>query len=414
MNIFQKEKLDNGLEIIAEVNEDAYSMALGFFVRTGSRDESEEIAGVSHFLEHMLFKGTNRRSAEDVNRELDEMGGNSNAFTSEEMTVYYSSFLPELQSRAVDLLSDFMRPALRKEDFETEKSVILEEISMYFDQPPYAMDEKSRELFFKNHPLERSVLGTIQSIGDLSVEQMRTYFERQYSPGNMTVVACGCVDFDLLVKEIQEKCGHWQPFAIQRETFRPQSQRGFHLEVRETTTQEYVFQLTDGPSVADPDRYAVALLANIIGDDVGSRLFWELVDNGKADSATLSSCEFLDTGMLFTALCCMPDDVEQNMKLMRQILNDVEKNGVTEEELSRAKNKILSRIVLASERPRGRLFSVGSEWTQTKKYSPIENDMKIVRDLTLDEVNAALKTYPLSNPLTVAVGPLKELKDRSF
>ncbi|MCA9211791.1 MAG: insulinase family protein, partial [Planctomycetales bacterium] len=134
---FREQRLDNGLEIIAECNDNAYSTAIGFFVNAGSRDENAENSGVSHFLEHMTFKGTPKRSAADVNRELDEIGSHSNAYTSEEHTVYYATVLPEYQSNAVDLLADIMRPSLRQEDFDTEKKVIIEEILRSEDQPPY-------------------------------------------------------------------------------------------------------------------------------------------------------------------------------------------------------------------------------------------------------------------------------------
>ena len=134
--------LPNGLEIVAECNAAAYSTALGFFVRTGSRDENDAMAGVSHFLEHMAFKGTPSRSADDVNREFDEMGAHYNAFTNEENTVFYAAVLPEHQDRAVELLADILRPSLREDDFDTEKQVILEEIQMYEDQPPFGADDK--------------------------------------------------------------------------------------------------------------------------------------------------------------------------------------------------------------------------------------------------------------------------------
>ena len=146
---FRHHTLPNGLEIIAECNPAAYSAAMAFFVQTGSRDETDDLSGVSHFLEHMAFKGTPTRSAADVNRELDEMGAHSNAFTSEEQTVYYITVLPEYQDRALDLLSDIMRPSLRPDDFDTEKQVILEEIAKYEDQPPFGAHEKSMALHFQ-------------------------------------------------------------------------------------------------------------------------------------------------------------------------------------------------------------------------------------------------------------------------
>ena len=154
---------------------------------------------MSHFLEHMMFKGTPTRSADDVNREFDEMGAHYNAFTNEENTVYYAAVLPEYQDRAVELLADILRPSLREEDFDTEKQVILEEIQMYEDQPPFGADEKCRAAFFGSHPLGRSVLGTAQSVADLPVAAMREYFDTRYSPGNIVLAAAGRIDFDALV-----------------------------------------------------------------------------------------------------------------------------------------------------------------------------------------------------------------------
>ncbi len=200
---FQHTRLPNGLEIIAETRASAFSAAVGVFVQAGARDESPEVAGVSHFLEHMLFKGTPTRSAADVNRLFDEMGASANAFTSEEQTVYYASVLPELADRAVDLLGDMMRPSLDETEFETEKQVILEEIMMYEDQPPFGADEKSRELFFAGHPLAHSVLGSRESIAGLNVEAMRSYHAARYVPENLLIVGCGRIDFERFVREVE-------------------------------------------------------------------------------------------------------------------------------------------------------------------------------------------------------------------
>ncbi len=145
-------------------------------MRTGARDETPEVGGVSHFLEHMVFKGTPNRSAAEVNLELDEMGSSSNARTSEESTIYYATVLPEFQTQVVELLSDIMRPSLRPEDFETEKQVIIEEIKMYDDQPPYGGYERIMAEFFGNHPLGQSVLGTVETVSALTPESMMELF----------------------------------------------------------------------------------------------------------------------------------------------------------------------------------------------------------------------------------------------
>ena len=198
---FREHRLDNGLEIVAECNPRAYSTALAFFVNAGARDEDSSNAGVSHFLEHMIFKGTPRRSAEQVNRELDELGSHSNAFTSEEHTVYYATVLPEYQEPTVDLLADLMRPSLRKDDFDTEKQVIIEEILKYEDQPPFGAHEKCLAAFFTPHPLGNSILGTTDSITRLTADQMREYFRSRYSPNNINLLAAGKLQLYALVQQ---------------------------------------------------------------------------------------------------------------------------------------------------------------------------------------------------------------------
>src|SRR5437762_2405942 len=161
---FHHHQLQSGLDIVAEENPDSHSFAAGLFVKTGSRDEAAEVNGVSHFLEHMMFKGSTQYTWEDVNRIFDEMGARYNAFTSQEMTAYYANVLPEFTERTIEHLSHLLRPALREKDFDSEKKVILEEIAMYLDDPGHRLYEKLMEAHFGNHPLSLSVLGSADSI----------------------------------------------------------------------------------------------------------------------------------------------------------------------------------------------------------------------------------------------------------
>jgi predicted Zn-dependent peptidase len=407
---FREHTLDNGLEVVAECNPEARSMAMGYFVKTGARDESQDVAGVSHFLEHMVFKGTQNRSADDVNREFDEMGADYNAFTSEEKTVYYAAVLPEYQPRAMALLSDILRPALRKDDFDTEKQVIIEEIQMYLDQPPFGADDLIRARHFGKHPLGQSVLGTQQSIKDLEVEAMRAYFERRYSPGNIALVAAGKVDFDALVADAKKFCGNWTKNEVGRKAERAAPHASFESLHRKTATQEYGMQLANGPAAADEDRFAGHLLATILGDDTGSRLYWELVDPGLTESASLGLRTHEGSGVFMTYFSCSPEQTEGNFQRILDIYREVEANGVTAEELSQAKNKLNSRVVLRSERPQGRLFNLGSSWTSRHEYRSVKDDLNAVDAVTLEQIRAVLAKYPLTQSTTVAVGPLKKVK----
>ncbi|MEM9353018.1 MAG: pitrilysin family protein [Planctomycetota bacterium] len=408
---FRRETLDNGLEVVAEVNDEAHSMGIGYFVRTGSRDESVEVAGVSHFLEHMLFKGTPARSADDVNREFDELGAHYNAFTSEESTVYYASVLPEYQHRVVDLLSDIMRPSLRQEDFETEKQVILEEIQMYADQPPFGMDDRIKELHFGDHPIARSVLGTIQSVEALSVGQMRDYFERRYSAANVFVAASGRVDFEGLVEQLHQTCSGWRRGDAARATPPSRSHPSCECVHRPEATQQYVLQLGDAPAAEDDSRYAAKVLATMLGDDSGSRLYWELIDTGLAETASLGHYEYQGVGMFFLWLSCGAEEAQDNLDRITAAQQLAEAEGFRPEELMQAKSKLKARVVLGSERPRNRLFNVGGNWLQRRKHRTVEEDLAAVDSVTLDDVSEVLRRYPLTKRTTAAIGPLETMSD---
>src|SRR5881392_3954571 len=223
---FHTRKLPNGLQLIGETSPSARSVAVGFFVRTGSRDETPEVSGVSHFLEHMVFKGTPRRTAFDVNRDFDRIGANYNAFTSEENTVFYAAVLPEYLPQAVDILADILRPTLRDDDFTMEKNVIIEEIQMYEDQPGWSAYDHAKKHYFNGHPLGNSILGTPESITALSRDQMHAYFERRYVAPNITVVAAGHFDWSELVALVDRSCGGWEQGPAGRKHVKPAAGSG--------------------------------------------------------------------------------------------------------------------------------------------------------------------------------------------
>jgi predicted Zn-dependent peptidase len=406
---FRKEQLANGLAIVAECNGEAHSTAVGFFVQTGARDETDDVSGVSHFLEHMMFKGTPTRTAEDVNRDFDRIGAHYNAFTSEEHTVYYAAVLPEYQTAAVELLCDIIRPSLRDEDFETEKKVILEEIRMYEDQPPFGADDKCRAAHYGAHPLGRSVLGTTDSVGGLSVDAMRRYFARRYSPRNMALVGAGRIDFQALVETARRIAGAWPAVEATRDILPAPDNRSFLCLRKESAVLEYTLQLANAPSATDADRYAAKVLATVVGDDSGSRLYWALVDSGLAEQASLSHHDYQGAGLFMTYMSCDPENAQDNLDRVADIYRRVETEGIAADELAQAKNKINSRVVLASERPRGRLFNVGGNWVQRHEYRTVREDLEAIERITTDELAGVLARWPLSANTTLAIGPLDNI-----
>ncbi len=406
---YLQHQLDNGLQIVADCNPNAHALAVGFFVRTGARDEPPGMGGVSHFLEHMVFKGTPNRTAEQVNHELDEMGSHSNARTSEESTIYHAAVLAEFQTPIVELLSDLMRPSLRDDDFDTEKQVIVEEIKMYDDQPPYGGHERIMAEFFGQHPLSQSVLGTIETVTGLTAAQMADYFRRRYSPANMAVAAAGRVDFERLVDDCQRCCGSWQCFDAPRENPSAQPHFGFVTMHKPEATQQYIIQLAQGPACSDDDRYAARVLTTVLGDDSGSRCYWEFIDSGLAEAAGMANYEYDDSGVVLTFLCCTPTQAQDNLNRLRSLQQRARSEPVTQHELDLAKSKIAAHIILAAERTENRMFSAGTQWLKRMDYKSPKQIAELYERVTLDEVNAVLEKYPLINNMTVCVGPETQL-----
>lgn len=409
---FLHERLPNGLDVVAETSDAAVSTSVGFFVAAGARDEPSGLEGVSHFLEHMAFKGSPGLSAEEINRRFDRLGAAVNAFTSEEDTVYHAAVLPKYQREAVDLLAGLLRPELRADDFATEKQVILEEIRMYDDQPPFGADDRCRAAFFGSHPLAASVLGTVESVGGIEAEAMQRYHRRCYASDRIVLAASGAVDFPALVEQAKRLCGAWEPATAGGRTLsggpRAAVRPGMERIVRPAATLGYAVRMSAGPAETDPDadRWAAALLAVVLGDSSGSRLYWSLVDPGLAEHAALGHHDFLDAGLLITQLSCEPDEVDELLARILDLYAGAARDGITSKEFEQARNKVAGRVALAGERPRRRLFDVGLEWSHRRRYRPIAQALADVEAITVDDVHRILSAWPLDAPAaTVIAGP---------
>jgi len=409
---FHKARLDNGLQIVAELNPNAQSLAVGFFVRTGSRDETSDVSGVSHFLEHMAFKGDEKFSADDVNRIFDEVGAKYNASTSEEVTLYYAAILPEYFAQTFEILAGLLYPTLRVDDFAMEKKVILEEIGMYEDQPAFTAYEQTMQLHFNGHPLGRSILGSKNSIEALTSDQMRAYHAQQYKAGNVVLAIAGKAEWPEILELAEQYCNRWPAGQTDRPTDEAQPTGGLSVLTKEGSVQQHVMRMAPAPTAASPLRFAAELLSVIVGDDSGSRLYWELVDPGLAEAAEIGYNEYDGSGTWLTYLSCNPESTAENLERIDAIYQGVDPakpGGVSEEELEIAKSKVASRVVLRSERPMGRLGSLGSNWLYRREYRSVEDDLNVLSSMTIDHIRELLDAYPLGHVSTVTVGPLTEL-----
>jgi predicted Zn-dependent peptidase len=407
---FHHTTLPNGLQVIAELNDQAHSIACGFFVKAGSRDETHELAGVSHFLEHMVFKGTPRRDALTVNRDFDRVGAKHNAQTSEEDTVYHFTCLPEYLPKSFDVLADILRPSLREDDFETEKKVIIEEIRMYLDNPMSVAYEAAKAAHFGQHTLGQSILGSVDSITAMRADQMRGYFAGKYSPSNIVLAFAGKSDWNVLVGLAEEHCEAWAGAATNRVVVPSKGTGAFRSVLRSEDKQQTLIAVADAPSLESPDRYAAALLAAILGDHTGSRLYWNLIDPGLADGVELSYQDYNGSGVFYTFMSCEPEGAETNLALISETFRDAMSKGLSEEELTQAKNKVLSRSVLRSERPMGRLMSLGFHWTYRQEHLPVEKELDAYSAVTLEDLRRVLERWPLVPMTIVSVGPSTDIR----
>ena len=408
--MIEQHVLPNGLTLLGESRPGAKSVSVGFFVKTGSRDEAPDVAGVSHFLEHMCFKGTPRRSAADVNREFDELGATYNAFTGEEYTVYYGTVLAEHRAALTDLLADMMRPSLRADDFDVEKKVILQEIALYKDRPrPWLLWEVARPLFYAGHPLGNSVLGSDESIAALTVEAMRAYHHARYSPHNLALVVTGAYDWRGVIAGAEQLCGRWTgPETTRKLT--PVGARGLVKTVRaDRFDRAHVAFFSPAPSAQDPRRFAAEVLAEVAGGGEGSRLYWALEEPGLAETASLSFDPADAAGAWIGYLSGDPEHAPDLTTRYRTVLDQLTREGVSADEVARNARKLAAARVLQGEASFRRMVDVGFDWMYGRRRESIDETADRLLAVTDREVNALLDERPFDSLTVVATGPLDTL-----
>lgn len=396
---FKQATLPNGLSIIGEVDPDAHTAACGFFVRTGARDEEAPVMGVSHFLEHMMFKGTERRSAADVNREFDNIGASYNAFTSSEMTAFHASVLPEYLDRALDLLADILRPSLRPADFDTEKGVILEEIAMYKDNPFWVLYEHAMEQYYGAHPMGFRVLGTAQTVGAMARDQMKAYFDHRYSADNTVLALAGRLDFDGVCAMAERLCGSWRRTGATRSPRQPEPLTT-RFELREKkVTRAYLLGISPAPSMEDPRRYAAMMLAKVLGDPDNSRLHWALIEPGLAEECQAAYDPNDGHGTFYVFASGDPDRADEIWSAVEREVEGLAAS-LTGSDLERLRNRLATSVTLAGERPGGRMHRLGRAWTYLRRYRSLEDELEAINAVTLDDVRTVARQFPF-RPRTV-------------
>lgn len=401
---YRETVLDNGLRIVAEVSPGAHSSAVGFFVKTGARDEPTEVMGVSHFLEHMMFKGTDDLDADAINRAFDDLGASNNAYTSREMTCFYAHTLPEGTGTATDLISRMMRPALRNADFDTEKQVILEEIAMYADNPFWVLYEEAIERRYARARLGHRVLGTKESIAALTRDQMNDYFNARYAPDTTVVSLAGDVDFDRCVDQIRQRCAAWPRTGARRDHALPRRATGRFELKDDKVARGYMIGVADAPGVEDERRHAASLLSQILGGEDNSRLHWALIETGIAEEAQAAYDPMDRHGEFFVYASGDPDKLPDIEQLVRKQVREL-RDSVDADDLAKLRAKAVTALTLASERPSGRMMRLGRTWTMLGRYTTLEEELDRLSRVTVDDVKGVCDAYPIDNWLLGTMTP---------
>ena len=405
MSVTYKETvLDNGLRVVAEIAPGAHSAAVGFFVRTGARDEPTEVMGVSHYLEHMMFKGTDTLNADAINQSFDDLGASNNAFTSREMTCFYAHTLPEGMDRATDLIATMMRPALRPADFDTEKQVILEEIAMYADNPFWVLYEEAIDRRYNRARLGHRVLGTKDSVGRMTRDQMNEYFTSRYAPDTTVVALAGAVDFDRCVERISACCGAWPRTGAKRDHALPDRATGRFSLTDPKVSRGYLISVADAPGVEDERRHAAALLAQVLGGEDNSRLHWALIETGLAEEAQAAYDGMDRHGEFFVYASGDPDKLGEIESVIRREITNL-RDSIEEDDLAKLRAKALTATTIASERPSGRMMRLGRVWTMLGRYVTLDEELENLAKVTADDLRAVCDAFPFDDWLLGSMTP---------
>jgi predicted Zn-dependent peptidase len=409
--------LPGGLRVVTETVSGSRSASVGVWVAVGSADEKPQLAGASHYLEHLLFKGTRRRDAATIAGLIDAVGGELNAFTAHEYTCYYAHVLAEDAAAAVDVVCDVVLSArIASRDVETERSVILDEIAMRDDDPADALAEAFAHRMFAGHPVGDPVSGTTRSVRALSRSQIHGYYRRRYDPSMMVVAIAGGVTHRDAVRWVREAFA--DRLVGDRKPAPPRVGPGFTARrpsVGVLTRDTEQAQLTVGvPALPrhHPQRYALAVLSAVLGGGMSSRLFQRIREqHGLAYTCYSSTSAYADTGSWSLYTACSPANLGQVADLIGRELAAVARDGVTADELALAQGQLCGATVLGLEDTESRMNRIGRRSLTTRRYVSLDDELTAMRHVTADEVTTIARQL-LSRPLTAAVaGPYARMRE---
>lgn len=387
--------LDNGLTIVGEEIPYLKSITLGVWVNAGSRIESEKLSGISHFIEHMLFKGTKNRTSKEIASTIDNLGGQINAFTSKECTCYYVKLLDEHIDIGLDILSDmFLNPLFDKEDIEKERQVILEELKMYEDSPEDLVYDLLMEGVYKTDALGGNIIGTKESLDNMNREIISDYFKKYYVASNSVISISGNFKFEEIVKLIEEKFKNLNKGDVNIEITTPEFHPCFIAKNKDTEQVNLAISLKAIPLEDREDTYALSIINNIFGGSISSRLFQNIRENkGLVYSIYSAPSLYRKSGELGIYASMSNENLKKVYNLVLEEIDNIRENHLTEEEIRESKEQLKGSYILGLESTSSRMMSIGKSMLLTKKVKDpndiiesINNIEKARIDLIIDKV----------------------------
>jgi len=407
--VIRAERLDCGVRLVTERMPDARSASVGVWVGTGSRDEPPALSGASHFLEHLLFKGTTTWSSSAIAEAVDEVGGDMNAFTTKEYTAFYVRTLSEDVGLGLDVLGAIMTdPALAPDDVDSERSVIMDEILMHADEAADFAAEQCTAALFGPHPLGREVLGTASTVGRLEAPEIRGFFDHHYRAGNFVVAAAGDVVHDVLVAEVErrfrDRSGGGPP-----ERQAPGPPRPSLVVTRRPTEQVQLVLGVRGPGRHDETRWAFAVLNHVLGGGMSSRLFQEIRERrGLAYSVWSERTHYDEEGSLTVHVGTAPEHAHEVLALVVDELDRIGGSGITERELAVAKGHLRAETLLSLEDSGTRMSRIGSSLLLHGHVLTVDEVLARVAAVSLEDVGALAARLACAPRALSVVGPFDE------
>ncbi|MFB4167446.1 M16 family metallopeptidase [Virgibacillus sp. JSM 102003] len=403
--MIEKHTSNNGLRIVLENIPAVRSVTIGIWILTGSRNESERTNGISHFLEHMFFKGTKKRSPQDIAEAFDAIGGQVNAFTSKEYTCFYAKVIDSHKEYALEILADmFFNSTFDEEEMEREKKVVLEEIKMYEDTPDDIVHDILARASYGGHPLGYPILGSEEQLLSFKPDSLRKYIKESYTPQNVVVSVAGNVD-ESFIKTVESYFGNYESDSERAKLKKPEFLAN-NIERNKDTEQAHLCLGYNGLAVGDENLYSLIIMNNVLGGSMSSRLFQEVREKqGLAYAVFSYHASFQDSGMLTIYAGTGNDQLPQLQDTINQTVEQLINNGLTDKELKNSKEQLKGNLMLSLESTSSRMSRNGRNELLLNRHRSLDDMIQEIDAVNHEKIQNVIKTIFEQSPSSALIAP---------